>query len=103
MVDQFLLDRPGNQEIQLDLFYDYRTNIPLYPKWQAYFKKYQPPMLIVWGKNDEIFIAAGAAPYQRDLPHAEIHMFDTGHFALETHGPEIAALIREFLGRSVRD
>jgi pimeloyl-ACP methyl ester carboxylesterase len=100
-LDQVFLDRPGNQEIQLDLFYDYRTNIPLYPQWQAYFRKYQPPMLIVWGKNDEIFIAPGAAPYKRDLPRAEIHMFDTGHFALETHGPEIAALIRDFLGRSV--
>jgi pimeloyl-ACP methyl ester carboxylesterase len=100
-LDQLFLDRPGNQEIQLDLFYDYRTNIPLYPQWQAYFRKYQPPMLIVWGKNDEIFIAPGAAPYKRDLPQAEIHMFDTGHFALETHGPEIAALISQFLGRSV--
>jgi pimeloyl-ACP methyl ester carboxylesterase len=81
-VDQVLLDRPGNQEIQLDLFYDYRTNIPLYPQWQAYFKKHQPPMLIVWGQNDEIFIAPGAKPYQREIPNAEIHMIDTGHFAL---------------------
>jgi pimeloyl-ACP methyl ester carboxylesterase len=96
------LDRPGNQEIQLDLFYDYRTNIPLYPQWQAYFRKYRPPMLIVWGKNDEIFLAAGAEPFKRDIPNVEIHMFDTGHFALESNGPEIAALIREFLGRSVK-
>ena len=88
-------------EIQLDLFYDYRTNIPLYPQWQAYFRKYKPPMLIVWGKNDEIFIAAGAQPFKRDIPDVEIHMFDTGHFALETNGPEIAELIRGFLGRSV--
>lgn len=101
-LDQELLDRPGNQEIQLDLFYDYRTNIPLYPQWQAYFRKYHPPMLIVWGKNDEIFIAAGAEPYKRDIPNVEIHMFDTGHFALETNGAEIAELIRDFLGRSVR-
>ena len=100
-IDQLLLDRPGNQEIQLDLFYDYRSNIPLYPQWQAYFRKYQPPMLIVWGKNDQIFIAPGAAPYKRDLPQAEIHMLDTGHFALETHGPEIAALIDKFLRRKV--
>lgn len=100
-VDQALLDRPGNQEVQLDLFYDYRTNIPLYPQWQAYFRERKPPMLIVWGKNDEIFVAAGAEPYRRDLPKAEIHMFDTGHFALETNGPEIAQLIRDFLGRTV--
>ncbi len=100
-LDQLFLDRPGNQEIQLDLFYDYRTNIPLYPQWQAYFRKYKPPMLIVWGKNDEIFLAAGAEPFKRDIPKVEIHMFDTGHFALESNGPEIAALIREFLGRSV--
>ncbi len=101
-VDQALLDRPGNQEIQLDLFYDYRTNIPLYPQWQAYFRERKPPMLIVWGRNDEIFVAAGAAPYKRDLPNAEVHMIDTGHFALETNGPEIAQLIRDFLGRSLR-
>jgi pimeloyl-ACP methyl ester carboxylesterase len=90
------------KEIQLDLFYDYRTNIPLYPLWQAYFRKYKPPMQIVWGKNDEIFLADGAEPYKRDIPNAEIHMFDTGHFALESNGPEIAALIREFLGRTVK-
>lgn len=100
-VDQAFLDRPGNQEIQLDLFYDYRTNIPLYPGWQAYFRKYKPPMLIIWGQNDEIFIAPGAAPYRRDMPDAEVHMLDTGHFALETNGVEMAALIREFLGRKV--
>lgn len=98
-VDQALLDRPGNVDIQLDLFYDYRTNIPLYPEWQAYFRSRQPPMLVVWGQNDEIFIAPGAAPYKRDLPNAEIHMFDTGHFALETNGPEIAQLMRNFLAR----
>ena len=100
-VDQALLDRQGNVEIQLDLFYDYRTNIPLYPEWQAYFRARQPPTLIVWGKNDEIFVAAGAEPYKRDLPKAEVHMVDTGHFALETHGREIANLIRNFLARSV--
>jgi len=100
-VDQALLDRPGNAEIQLDVFYDYGTNPPLYSKWQAYFRAYKPPTLIVWGENDEIFPAAGAWPYKRDLPNAEIHMLDTGHFALETHGPEIAALMREFLGRVI--
>ncbi len=100
-MDQARLDRPGNQEIQLDLFYDYRTNIPLYPKWQAYFRKHQPPTLVVWGKNDQIFVVDGADPYKRDLPNAELHLIDTGHFALETHGPVIAGLIRNFLGRSL--
>ena len=101
-LDQALLDRPGNAEIQLDLFYDYRTNVPLYPSWHDYFTKHQPPMLITWGANDEIFPAAGAAPYKRHLPDAEIHMLDTGHFALEDHGPKIAGLIREFLQRVLR-
>jgi len=101
-LDQALLDRPGNADIQLDLFYDYRTNVPLYPKWQAYFRKYSPPTLVVWGKNDAIFIAAGATPYKRDLPNAEIHLLDTGHFALETHGAEIANLIRDFLGKHLK-
>ena len=100
-MDQARLDRPGNQEIQLDLFYDYRTNIPLYPEWQAYLRKHQPPTLVVWGKNDQIFVVDGADPYERDLPNAEIHLIDTGHFALETHGQEIAGLIRDFLGRSL--
>ena len=100
-MDQARLDRPGNQEIQLDLFYDYRTNIPLYPEWQAYLRKHQPPTLVVWGKNDQIFVVDGADPYKRDLPNAEIHLIDTGHFALETHGQEIAGLIRDFLGRSL--
>jgi pimeloyl-ACP methyl ester carboxylesterase len=100
-LDQVLLDRPGNQEIQLDLFYDYRTNLPLYRQWQAYFRERKPPTLVVWGKNDSIFVAAGAAPYRRDNPSAELHMLDTGHFALETHGPEIARLMRDFLGRHV--
>lgn len=99
--DQAGMDRPGNQEIQLDLFYDYRTNIPLYPAWQAYFREHRPPTLVVWGTNDEIFVGAGAAPYKRDNPDAEVHMLDTGHFALETHGPEIAGLMGEFLARKV--
>ncbi len=100
-MDQARLDRPGNQEIQLDLFYDYQTNIPLYPEWQAYFRKHQPPTLVVWGKNDQIFVVDGADPYKRDLPNAELHLIDAGHFALETHGPVIAGLIRNFLGRSL--
>jgi pimeloyl-ACP methyl ester carboxylesterase len=99
--DQSRLDRAGNQEIQLDLFYDYRTNLPLYPQWQNYFRERKPPMLVLWGRNDQIFVAAGAAPYQRDNPNAQVHMFDTGHFALETHGPQIATMIRTFLDRNV--
>ena len=99
--DQALLDRAGNQEIQLDLFYDYRTNVPLYPEWQAYFRKHQPATLVLWGKNDQIFVADGAAPYKRDLKDVELHLLDAGHFALETNGHEMAELIRDFLGRKV--
>ena len=100
-VDQAFLDRPGNDEIQLDLFYDYRNNLPLYAEWQEYFRERRPPTLVVWGRNDEIFVAAGAAPYTRDNPRAEVHLLDAGHFALETHGQEIAALMRDFLGRAL--
>jgi pimeloyl-ACP methyl ester carboxylesterase len=96
-LDQVGLDRPGNGDIQLDMLYDYRTNVPLYPDFQAFFRKYQPPMLIVWGKNDFIFPAEGAAPYTRDLARVETHLLDTGHFALETHGEEIACRIERFL------
>ena len=96
-LDQLGLDRPGNDEIQLDLFYDYRTNVPLYPAFQEFFRKFQPPTLIVWGKNDFIFPAAGAPPYNRDLKNVETHMLDTGHFALETHYSEIASRIHGFL------
>ena len=96
-LDQLGLDRPGNGDIQLDMLYDYRTNVPLYPDFQAFFRKYQPPTLIVWGKNDHIFPAEGAAPYKRDLPNVEIHLLDTGHFALETHCEEIASHIEKFL------
>jgi pimeloyl-ACP methyl ester carboxylesterase len=95
-IDQLGLDRPGNGDIQLDMLYDYRTNVPLYPDFQAFFRKYQPPTLIVWGKNDYIFPAEGAAPYKRDLPKVETHLLDTGHFALETHGEEIASRIENF-------
>ena len=96
-IDQTLLDRPGNQDIQLALFYDYRTNSTRYPEWQAYFRKHQPPTLIVWGKNDKIFPAEGAHPYKRDLKNIEFHLLDTGHFALEEEGPQIASLMRNFL------
>ena len=98
---QPLLDRPGNQEIQLDLFYSYGSNPPLYPKWQAYFRQHQPPTLIVWGKNDAIFPAAGAYPYKRDLKNVELHLLDTGHFALEEDGELIARHIRRFLRKHV--
>lgn len=100
-VDQYRLDRPGNNEIQLDLFYDYQTNVDLYPVWQAYLRNYQPPTLVVWGKNDPIFPAEGAQPFKRDLTNLEFHLLDTGHFALETHGTEIAGLMRRFLKRSL--
>jgi pimeloyl-ACP methyl ester carboxylesterase len=98
---QPLLDRNGNQDIQLQMFYSYGTNPPLYSAWQEYLRTYQPPTLIVWGQNDEIFPAAGAEPYKRDLPDVEYHLIDTGHFALETHGQEIADLMRDFLNRKV--
>ncbi len=101
--DQFLLDRPGNAEVQLDLFLSYGSNPPLYPEWQAYFRKHQPPVLIAWGKNDQIFPPAGAEPYRRDLKALECHLLDAGHFALETHGDEIAGLIRDFLGRHLTE
>jgi pimeloyl-ACP methyl ester carboxylesterase len=99
-LDQLGMDRPGNDEIQLDLFYDYRTNVPLYPAFQEFFRKYQPPTLIVWGKNDFIFPAEGAPPYSRDLKNIETHMLDTGHFALETHCVEIAERIQGFLEKN---
>lgn len=99
--DQALLDRPGNKDIQLDMLYDYRTNVPLYPQFQQFFRSRQPPTLIVWGKNDTIFPEAGAHPYLRDLPQAEIHLLDTGHFALEDKLDEMAPLIRKFLDRKV--
>jgi pimeloyl-ACP methyl ester carboxylesterase len=97
ILDQSLLDRPGNKEIQLQLFYDYRSNPPLYPQWQDYFRKYQLPTLIVWGRNDLIFPKEGAVPYQRDLKNIEVHLLDTGHFALEEEGELIADLISRFL------
>ena len=94
--DQYLLDRPGNQEIQLELFYSYGTNPPLYPQWQEYFRQFQPPTLIVWGKGDYIFPEEGAHPYKRDLNNLEFHILDTGHFALEENLDLIANYIRNF-------
>jgi pimeloyl-ACP methyl ester carboxylesterase len=94
------LNRPGNKDVQLDHFLDYRTNPPLYPQWQAYFRRCQPPMLIVWGKNDVAFTVDGAEAYKRDLKNVEIHLFDTGHFALEDYGDDIAALMIRFLDRN---
>lgn len=99
VVDQALLDRPGIDEIMLDLFEDYRTNVALYPQFQAFFRERHPPTLIVWGKNDVIFPAEGARPYLRDLPDAELHLLDTGHFALEDKGEQIATLMLDFLDR----
>jgi pimeloyl-ACP methyl ester carboxylesterase len=99
--DQYLLDRGGNDEIQLDLFLSYGSNPPLYPQWQEYFRRHQPPVLIAWGRNDEIFPAAGAEPYKRDLKTVEFHLLDAGHFALESEGDLIARLMLDFLGRHV--
>jgi pimeloyl-ACP methyl ester carboxylesterase len=99
-LDQIGLDRPGNRDIQMDLFYDYRTNVPLYPEFQNFFRNNQPPTLIVWGRNDFIFPPEGAAPYSRDLKNVETHLLDTGHFALETHGEEIASRIETFLSNN---
>lgn len=100
-MDQYLLDRKGNDEIQLDLFLSYGSNPPLYPQWQEYFRQHQPPVLIVWGRNDEIFPAAGAEPYKRDLTTIEFHLLDAGHFALESDGDVIARLMLDFLDRHV--
>jgi len=101
-MDQLLLDREGNQAIQLQMFYDYGSNPPLYPAWQDYFRTHQPATLIVWGEKDAIFPAEGAYPYQRDLNNIEMHMYDTGHFALEEDGADIAQKIRKFLKRNVK-
>ena len=99
---QPLLDRAGNQEIQLQMFYSYGSNPELYPSWQQYFRDHQPPTLIVWGQNDEIFPAAGAEPYKRDLENLDYYLLDTGHFALETHVDEIADRMRTFLKRELQ-
>ncbi|MDP9008988.1 MAG: alpha/beta hydrolase [Pseudomonadota bacterium] len=100
-LDSALLARPGNDDIQLDLFLDYASNVALYPKFQAYFRREHPPLLAVWGKNDPFFLPPGAEAFKRDNPNAQVHFYDTGHFALETHGREIAAEILNFLGRTL--
>jgi len=100
-LDSALLARPGNDEIQLDLFLDYASNVALYPKFQEYFRTKQPSLLAVWGKNDPFFLPPGAEAFKRDNPSAEVHFYDTGHFALETHHQEIAGAIRDFLGRKL--
>ncbi|QAA95047.1 alpha/beta fold hydrolase [Pollutimonas thiosulfatoxidans] len=99
-LDIAYMARPGAQDIQLDLILDYRSNVELYPSFQSYFREYRPPLLAVWGRHDPAFLPAGAYAYQRDLPDAQIHLLDTGHFALETHAQEIATLIRAFLCRT---
>jgi pimeloyl-ACP methyl ester carboxylesterase len=98
-LDNFYLSRPGADEVQLDLFGDYKSNIALYPAFQNYFRTHKPPFLAVWGKNDPFFLPPGAEAFRRDIPNATVRFFDTGHFALETHAAEIAAAIRDFLPR----
>jgi len=100
--DQMTLDRPGNDKIQLALFYDYRKNPPLYSAWHEYLRKYQPPVLAVWGKNDPVFLPAGAEAFVKDDPRTELHLLDTGHFALEEDGALIAQYIRDFLGKNIK-
>ena len=100
-LDSALLARPGNDEIQLDLFLDYASNVALYPKFQEYFRTKRPPLLAVWGKNDPFFLPPGAEAFKHDNPNAEVRFYDTGHFALETHQREIADAIREFLNRKL--
>jgi pimeloyl-ACP methyl ester carboxylesterase len=98
-LDDYYLNRPGAHEVQLDLFGDYRNNVALYPAFQAYFREHQPKFLAVWGKNDPFFLPPGAEAFKRDIPHADVRFFDTGHFALETHAAQIAAAITEFLAQ----
>ena len=101
-IDLRHLERPENNQIQLNLFYDYGTNPPNYPKWQQYFRDYNPEMLIVYGKNDYIFPVSGAEAYKKDVKNLEYHLFDAGHFALESKGDEIAAAIEDFLDRKIK-
>ena len=100
-LDSALMARPGNDEIQLDLFLDYASNVALYPTFHDYFRSHRPPMLVVWGQNDPFFLPQGANAFKRDIPDVEIRLFDAGHFALETHYLEIAAAIRDFLARKM--
>jgi pimeloyl-ACP methyl ester carboxylesterase len=97
-LDNFYLARPGADEVQLDLFHDYKSNVALYPGFQKYFRTYKPPFLAVWGKNDPFFLPSGAEAFKRDIPNATVRFFETGHFALETHAGEIGEEIRKFLG-----
>ncbi len=99
-LDAALLERPGNKEIQLDLFLDYASNVKLYPTFQEYFRKSKPPLLAIWGKNDPFFVPAGAEAFRKDLPDAQVQFLDTGHFAIETHVVEIAAAMKKFLETS---
>ncbi|WP_431288484.1 alpha/beta fold hydrolase [Roseateles chitinivorans] len=101
-LDNHYLAREGADEIQLDLFLDYATNVAMYPEFQAYFRKHQPPLLAAWGRNDPFFLPAGAEAFKRDNKNAQVRFFDTGHFALETHADEIATVMREFLEGAVR-
>jgi pimeloyl-ACP methyl ester carboxylesterase len=96
-LDMALMERPGNIDIQLDLFLNYQSNVKLYPKFQEYLRKSKPPLLAIWGKNDPFFIPAGAEAFRKDLPAAKIQFLDTGHFATETHIAEIASAMRDFL------
>ncbi|HTD60989.1 MAG TPA: alpha/beta hydrolase [Gemmatimonadaceae bacterium] len=99
-LDAALLERPGNKEIQLDLFLDYASNVKMYPQFQEYFRQSRPPFLAIWGKNDPFFLPAGAEAFKRDIPNATVQLLDTGHFALETHVAEIATSMIDFLGHS---
>ncbi|WP_222428308.1 alpha/beta fold hydrolase [Sphingomonas suaedae] len=101
LLDTYFMHRPEAQEIQLDLILSYRTNVALYPDFQAYLRKHRPPVLAVWGRHDAFFLPPGAEAYKRDVPDAEVHLLDTGHFALDTHHREIAALMRDFLRRRI--
>jgi pimeloyl-ACP methyl ester carboxylesterase len=96
-LDTALFERPGNKDIQLDLFLNYASNVKLYPKFQEYFRKSKPPLLAIWGKNDPFFIPAGAEAFRKDIPNAKIQFLDTGHFAIETHVEEIASAMKAFL------
>jgi pimeloyl-ACP methyl ester carboxylesterase len=100
-LDIHYMARPGAEDIQLDLILDYRTNVAAYPAFQAYLRKHQPPLLAVWGEHDPAFIPPGALAYRKDIPAAEVHLIDAGHFALETHAPEVAGYIRDFLARKL--
>jgi pimeloyl-ACP methyl ester carboxylesterase len=101
VIDQANQDRPGNKDIQLEILYNAKRNLDAYPVWQEYFRKQQPPMLITWGKNDGIFTVEGAELFKKDIPTAELHLLDTGHFALEEEVDRIGSLMREFLDRTI--